>query len=330
MKILLIHPHFRNEFNNPGDYLTFLGAQELLRKMFPDADVAYFSLIEAQQGLDSYLHLFTDIDIIAIFGTTWIYNHLNHFNYITMHLLKRKFSKSKFVALGIGQAFGLPLTKKEVSVYIEQSHTEYMELFDLILTRDYLAHLMLSYNGVKSTFYYDMTIFSYDLFKDNFNTNTKLPLLLLSNLNFALHDPYYQRLKYYIAVKNLEFIKDNNPKVISMDEDIYNGYNPLCNVGGDIVKDMFALGKIYSQSSIMLSSRVHQSILGFLMGANPSCIAVDTRYLTLNPFNVDIVSADGAELWKPESNLPKFSLEDHVAGLYVNKIKQMMEACFEF
>lgn len=325
MKILLVHPHFKNEFNNPGDYLTFLGTQELLKRIFPDAEFAYFSMIDAQQAFDPYLQSFSDIGMIAIFGTTWIYNHLNQFNYVVMHALKRKFPKAKFVALGIGQAFGLPLTDKEVDEYINQAHTEYMEFFDLILTRDFLGHLMLEKNGVKSTFYYDMSIFSYDLFKDNLNADTKTPLLLLSNLNFALHDPYYQRLKYYIAVKNFEFIKANDPMVVSMDANIYNDYNKFCNVGGDIVNDMFALGKIYSQSSIMLSSRVHQSILGFLMGANPSCIAVDTRYLTLQPFGVSIVIADGSELWNPETLLPRFSFDNLTNGLYLKTASDMIK-----
>ena len=324
MRILIVHPTVSFQNYNSGDFLTFLGGRSLLYKLFSDVQMIYLDWNRAILDIDSYLNLlnYGDIDIITIMGLPCFSCCKENSLIKIISKLRIKFGNAKFIALGIGQSYGFPLL--QLSDYMQISYVEQFRDFFAITTRDFLAHKILEDNNIPNMYFYDMSIFAYELLND-WNDGY---ILERNPLSIFLPPPSIVQDEYMvneIIKTELDFIRENKPLIITLDISNKDRFKALYGIDVIVVDDINYLVNIYKRSSKLLTTRIHQAILGMLMGATSFCIAVDMRYLTLCPFDIEIINTGNKPLWIPQTDLLPFSLSELINGVYTKQVKDYFD-----
>jgi len=290
MRVLCIHP---SNTYNIGDMMTYLGSRYLLQQAIDDIEFVQFDIERAVREIDTYISQYNwgDIDLILLAGAPWLTYEEDISNPRPLRTMLTqaiaRYPKAKKIALGLGAFLAHQFMYRVRKVDFNISP---FETFDLIVTRDVFANLILHKYGVDNILYYDTAIYSY------FSLPSK-PASTRRNI-LIYYDPLVNDPKDHLPKEvweryldyQLEWAKANNAMIIGIDSgDISSAMKH--GVECRFVADLDWLARAMAVAPKVLSGRVHQAILAQIMGCpKVQCLPVDSRYTSALNIGVDIVT----------------------------------------
>jgi len=267
---------------NPGDILIGKGIEYLLRKAeerlnnFPIFNyVNIFNLNELE-----WERLYKEADYLIVCGTPQLgVKHIpKHFD--TRFYNKLRIAKEKGIILAnlwVGFADqNLKRNTDESILLILNNYKEFLnnyKIFDLIVTRDAIAHKTLKSVGIDNIRLLDSVFYSPNYY--NIKSKEKLlNIMVIRNLNSWNE-------KLIKAFSKVKLDKSKYTIYLAHDISCFNAYykkvpNLIC------INNPKSLLEVYSYAANVVSLRVHGSVPALYFGANVANISMDSRSEILN------------------------------------------------
>jgi len=271
--------------------MTYYGARYLLKKAYDDVEFLQFDSRRAEQEKDTYVPQYNwgdDVEIILLAGTPWLGVEKDLKVLFVQQALKR-WATSKKIALGIGAFLSFRRLSDKNSY--SDIDTSFLRNFDLVLTRDMLAHNLLLKDGISNFPCCDTSIYSsYYLPRPKCYRHRNIVIYydpLANNVFDHMPESYWQMCIEF----QLEWAKRKKAEIITITS---GDAGSLIEKGiyGRFVTDLEWLAERMSEAKSVLSGRVHQAILAKIMGCpKVVLIPVDSRYLTVEPLGIDVLSS---------------------------------------
>jgi hypothetical protein len=284
MNILFITP----PKSNPGDEIIQDGIFNLLESTY---DECFFIIKDWFDGQDDYEYpSVRGIDLVVICGSPWIWEGFQFSpKYESVLKIINNYKDVPSIFLGAGSCFDLSRDPSEVIKTFQSK--EYVKairaLFgkSTVVTRDILAHQLLSNAGVENKLMSCPGFFAYN---GNQSGQTLYNLMVYyepsigisrSGLSSEFLNKYYKTFQ--------DFYVDNTTVAVFQKAEI-----PFAEKLGfknvELLTDFTDIKNMVFNADKVLSGRVHAAIPAKALGKDVQLIAVDTRALTFNNFGTKI------------------------------------------
>ena len=328
MNALILHPI---NSTNLGDKIILEGTKSLLHEVFADLNETYIDL-EVFEDWNSPIFQIADLCVIS--GTPWIWDkcHQSKKYQRLDHLLRALPKKTKKVALGIGSCFPWATNVLDVYVYqkddngvyeITRLHTrehlhKIFSSFDLVTTRDHLAFNILRKLDIHA-FDCICPAAHIEIPQHFYKKESQEPLLVFLNPHDGVSHESCDKIFMDDFIQFEKWFKDKySPDVITMDSldrdwCLGQGWEKV-----EWVREIPRFLEIVSQSSFVISGRVHATIPARLLGKRAYILPWDTRYLTAVRLGaIPILTSSDLDWWMYDLGPQEDTL---------NKVKEVVTA----
>lgn len=300
--ILYYHPV--GDFN-VGDDITFYGGLEIMKLAIGNHNIYNFCTEDLNSITPENIETFKKCDALVLPGTPWIWNNCNLTpKYDVFKFILSFFEGKKKIALGIGSGFPLNYTYTESFEYL----VEFWKDFDFISTRDVICSSALNKVGISSYSTLCTSAF-YPYYKERTFIDNK-PTIIFYNPKTWGYESYLSEvyLDNYIKFQ-VDFINKYDPNILVLYDSEMSFINSLNKKCHKISSHQDVVSKL-SNSSFVLSGRVHSAIPSRMMNIPTYILPIDSRWTTTINFGITPIINFETNYLFPESYIELNSLKD--------------------
>jgi len=282
MRVLCLHP---NNNNNIGDQLTYLGTKYLLKRALGDIEFVQFDIQRCEREFDTYIPEFDwgPVDLIVLAGSPWVGTTNAGGKHRMLQQAIQKFPDAKRLGLGLGSfcSHDSLMNREKIFNADVAKSLQIFKNFNLILTRDYIAHDVLEFAGVQNVLTFDTSVYAKHYSKGDSKKTDKTALVyydpfLRDVWSHLSREEWNRYIDYEIEISN-----KHNPDIFGVSVDERQSAKDHLNKDLHFVADIEWMAKKISTYKTVYSGRVHQAILAKIMGVEEVYIMpVDSRFLT--------------------------------------------------